>query len=133
MEGWQFSGTMRFGRGRGGGGSTAPSVIQFFVSFRFRSMLEKKKKKGEKALAVGAAGTKNNEENVAEEEEDLDILKLFDEDDSLLDGELEEEETRLQQDAVTEDPVDPEERKMSVRKLAEIKMKAKQVRKGCGS
>merc|ERR1712087_404930 len=44
----------------------------------------------------------------------------------------EEEETRLQQDAVTEDPVDPEERKMSVRKLAEIKMKAKQEETGGG-
>lgn len=110
----------------GGGGDPAKKgkkgdIFELEMRARaIRSMLEKKKKKGEKADAKTASG-KDEEE---EEEEDLDILKLFDEDDSLLDGELEEEEA--QRDAAAEDAVDPEERKMSVRKLAELKMKAKQ-------
>ena len=83
-----------------------------------RSMLEKKKQKGDapadatkepafKAIAVG------DEE---EEDGDFDVLKLLD-DDSPIEDDVEEEKR---------EEVDPEERKMSVRKLAELKMKASQ-------
>ena len=83
-------------------------------------MLEKKKQKGEKAVAKDAKDPLAKAAGV-EDEEELDILKLFDEDESPLNGELEEEGGGVAE------PVDPEERKMSVRKLAELRMKAQQV------